>query len=338
MLLISCQRSCKLRFFNLNPQIDCLRIEVSIDAIHISEMICLDVLLCLHNLIGLSLPHNFSEVFSVVILIKRRKFDPPTEVSWSDFDSTSQVIPVVLCSTHHRQNKMSLSQIFALETLWNFVNDRTQNKVEQNIQHHVAPVTRGRVGCWNSKNNNEHQSKYNEPISCHIIHVYLSPVVFHHCRCKVDGVLKFSESHLFFRERRLFESLTGVWTSINRLDLRIADIDQIWVAVFGLVVNLLRLCAHEAVRCGDFTQVNHRHTRSCQDVLVGILQEVRESHDKLLIIHALHELVGVELVFELPVVCIVRLVYQLTEIVSCKRFLDFEIIHLIVHFFSLFAL
>jgi hypothetical protein len=65
---------------------------------------------------------------------------------------------------------------------------------------------------------------------------------------------------------------------------------------------------------------------------------VREPHDKLLIIHALHELVGVELVFKLPVVCLVSFVYQLTEIVSCKRFLDFEIIHLSVHFLSLLAL
>ena len=62
---------------------------------------------------------------------------------------------------------------------------------------------------------------------------------------------------------------------------------------------------------------------------------MRESYNKLLIIHALHVLVGVELILELPVVCLVRFVDQLTEIVSCKRFFDFEISHLFVHLFFL---
>jgi hypothetical protein len=65
---------------------------------------------------------------------------------------------------------------------------------------------------------------------------------------------------------------------------------------------------------------------------------VREPHDELLIVNALHVLVGVELVLKLTVVGLVSFVYQLTKIVSCKWLFDFEIIHFLVHFFSFYAL
>jgi len=165
---------------------------------------------------------------------------------------------------------MCLPEILALEAFRNLVNDRHNNEVKQDVEDHVAPVAGLGVRGSNSENYNEQKAKGNKPITHKIIHEDLSSVIFHHGRCQVDSVLKFSESHLFFWEGTTLESLFGVGTFVSWLNLRVSDVHEVWVLILGDIVHLLRFCPHEGVSCWNLTKVKNWHTCSGEDVFVRV--------------------------------------------------------------------
>lgn len=133
LFLNGCERSIELRLFNLDPQVNGLLIKVPIDTVHVPQVISFNIFLCLNNNIRLSLSKNFSDIFSIILLVKHSKFNPSGEVARSDFDTSSEIISVVLSPADHCKHEVGLSQILALEALRNLVHNWANDEVKQDV-------------------------------------------------------------------------------------------------------------------------------------------------------------------------------------------------------------
>jgi hypothetical protein len=80
-------------------------------------MVSLHILLSFYDDIGLPFPEYLSDVFAIIIGVKGGELDPSREVPRSHLDPTPEIVSVVLRPADHRQHKVGLSQISALETL-----------------------------------------------------------------------------------------------------------------------------------------------------------------------------------------------------------------------------
>jgi len=67
-------------------------------------------------------------IVSSVVEIKHRELHPSREISRAHFNSSLEIVSIVLSPAYNSKNKMSLSQVFALETFAHLVNNGHENE------------------------------------------------------------------------------------------------------------------------------------------------------------------------------------------------------------------
>jgi len=75
---------------------------------------------------------------------------------------------------------MRLTQIFALEALWNLVHNWYKNEIKQNIQNHVSPVTVLRTRSGNAQQDDNEHANDDGCITDGVIEPDFTSVASHH--------------------------------------------------------------------------------------------------------------------------------------------------------------
>jgi hypothetical protein len=92
--------------FNLDAKFDGLLVKVSVNSFEVSLMVQLDILLGFFSMNLVSSAHKFDNfnlvlVVALIVNVKHRELNPSRKISWSYFDASLEIIPVVLGSTNN---------------------------------------------------------------------------------------------------------------------------------------------------------------------------------------------------------------------------------------------
>ena len=152
-----------------------------------------------------------SQDLSLPLCFHDTKFDPPCEVTWSDLNTTPKIITIILSSAHNCKYKVRLTQILALEAFGNFVDNWTENEIEQNVQHHVSPITFIRARSANTEEDDNKKTNEDGTITQEVVQENSASVILHHQGAQVDGVAEVTVCHFLSWQGRSIESSLGVY-------------------------------------------------------------------------------------------------------------------------------
>lgn len=105
---------------------------------------------------------------------------------------------------------MRLPQILALEAFRNFVNDWTENEIQQNVQHHVSPVTFGRARSADTEEDDNEKANEDGTIAQEVVQENSASVILHHQGAQVDSVAEVTVCYFLAWQRRPVESSLGI--------------------------------------------------------------------------------------------------------------------------------